>query len=103
VRTITAFPCTSSAWKSSRGQLSDQTPTILNEAGDTRSTPQNWKFQVDRSRADTGARTHFDTGPVSYSVTLMASIYGDRIANGSNSPNTTRLAREKETHDGTPS
>ncbi|WP_346778000.1 TonB-dependent siderophore receptor [Paraburkholderia sp. Ac-20347] len=71
--------------KTDVSRLSDQTPTILNAAGDTRSTPQNWKFQVNRWSADTGARAHFDTGPVSHALTLMASYYGDRIANGSNS------------------
>ncbi|WP_321818134.1 MULTISPECIES: TonB-dependent siderophore receptor [unclassified Paraburkholderia] len=83
-RNVTIFADAGTA-KTDVSRLSDQTPTILNAAGDTRSTPQNWKFQVNRWSADTGARAHFDTGPVSHQVTLMASIYRDRIANGSNS------------------
>ncbi|WP_028207273.1 TonB-dependent receptor [Paraburkholderia nodosa] len=83
-RSVTVFADAGTA-KTDVSRLSDQTPTILNAAGDTRSTPQNWKFQVNRWSADTGARAHFDTGPVSHSLTVMASIYGDRIANGSNS------------------
>ncbi|NIE65383.1 TonB-dependent siderophore receptor [Burkholderia sp. Ax-1719] len=81
---ITVFADAGTA-KTDVSRLSDQTPTILNAAGDTRSTPQNWKFQVNRWSADTGARAHFDTGPVSHALTLMAGFYGDRIANGSNS------------------
>lgn len=83
-RNVTLFADAGTA-KTDVSRLSDQTPTILDAAGDTRSTPQNWKFQVNRWSADTGARAHFDTGPVSHQVTLMASIYRDRIANGSNS------------------
>lgn len=71
--------------KTDVARLSDQTPTILNAAGDTRSTPQNWKFQVNRWSADTGLRAHFDTGPVKHNVALQASIYQDRLAQASNS------------------
>lgn len=81
-RNVTIFADAGTA-KTDVSRLSDQTPTILNAAGDTRSTPQNWKFQVNRWSANTGARAHFDTGPISHQVTLMASIYRDRIANGS--------------------
>lgn len=71
--------------KTDVARLSDQTPTIIDAAGDTRSTPQNWKFQVNRWSADTGLRAHFDTGPVKHALTLQASLYQDRLAQTSNS------------------
>lgn len=61
-------------------RLSDQTPTILNAAGDTSSTPQNARFAINRSSADTGLRAHADTGPVSHAITLQANVYQDRVA-----------------------
>jgi iron complex outermembrane receptor protein len=64
-------------------RLSDQTPTILNEAGDTTSTPRHARFSVDRYTADTGLRAQIDTGPVSHAITLQASIYKDRLAQAS--------------------
>ena len=66
--------------QTSIGRLSDQTPTILNAAGDTRSTPGYYKFQVNRTTADTGLRTRFDTGLVKHAISLQPSIYHDRIA-----------------------
>ncbi|CAE6738115.1 TonB-dependent receptor [Paraburkholderia haematera] len=71
--------------KSDVSRLSDQTPTILNSAGDTTATPQNWKFQINRSTADTGVRTQFSTGAVKHAVVLQANVYQDRIASASNS------------------
>ncbi|RKE37557.1 iron complex outermembrane receptor protein [Paraburkholderia sp. BL23I1N1] len=71
--------------KSDVSRLSDQTPTILNSAGDTAATPQNWKFQINRSTADTGVRTQFSTGAVKHAVVLQANVYQDRIASASNS------------------
>ncbi len=71
--------------KTDVARLSDQTPTIIDAAGDTRSTSQNWKFQVNRWSADTGLRAHFDTGPVKHALTLQASLYQDRLAQASNS------------------
>src|SRR5262249_51446519 len=81
---ITVFADAGGA-KTDVSRMSDQTPTILNAAGDTRATPQNWKFQVNRWSADTGMRAHFDTGPVKHNVALEASIYQDRLAQASNS------------------
>lgn len=66
-------------------RLSDQTPTILNSAGDTRATPMYFKFDIERFTADTGLRTRFDTGAVRHAVTLQTSIYHDQLARGSNS------------------
>ena len=71
--------------KTDVARLSDQTPTIIDAAGDTRSTPQNWKFQVNRWTADTGLRAHFETGPVKHALSLQASLYQDRLAQASNS------------------
>lgn len=81
---ITVFADAGGA-KTDVSRMSDQTPTILNAAGDTRATPQNWKFQVNRWSADTGMRAHFDTGPVKHNVALEASVYQDRLAQASNS------------------
>lgn len=66
-------------------RLSDQTPTLLNAAGDTRSTPMYFKFGVERSSADTGLRARFDTGAVRHAATLQASVYRDQLSRGSTS------------------
>jgi iron complex outermembrane receptor protein len=71
--------------KTDVARLSDQTPSILDSAGDTRSTPQNWQFQVNRWSADTGVRAKFDTGPIKHNVALQTSLYQDRLAQASNS------------------
>jgi iron complex outermembrane receptor protein len=71
--------------KSDVSRLSDQTPTILNAAGDTSATLQNWKFQINRSTADTGVRAQFNTGAVKHAVVFQANVYQDRIASASNS------------------
>lgn len=64
-------------------RLSDQTPTILNAAGDTRATPMYFKFGVERSSADTGLRARFDTAGIRHAVTLQASAYRDQLNRGS--------------------
>lgn len=66
-------------------RLSDQTPMIMNDRGDTSAMPQHWKFQVNRSTADAGLRAKFGTGSVKHVVTFQASFYHDRIANASQS------------------
>lgn len=71
--------------KTDVARLSDQTPTILDASGNTRSIPQNWAFQINRWSADTGVRAHFDTGPITHRVALQASFYRDRLAQASNS------------------
>lgn len=71
--------------KSDVARLSDQTPTIINSAGDTRSTPGYYKFEVQRYTVDTGARARFETGPVSHSTTLQISRYRDELRRGINS------------------
>ncbi|GLU31277.1 TonB dependent/Ligand-Gated channel TonB [Trinickia caryophylli] len=83
-KNVTVFADAGGA-KTDVARLSDQTPTIVDAAGDTRSTPQNWKFQVNRWSADTGVRAKFETGPVAHAVTLQWSIYHDRLAQASNS------------------
>lgn len=67
--------------RSDVSRLSDQTPTILNAAGDTSTAVQNWRFQVNRMSFDTGARARFETGPVKHALALQANLYSDRIAN----------------------
>lgn len=71
--------------KSDVARQSDQTPTILNAAGDTSSVPMYFKFGVERSTADTGLRTRFDTGAVRHAVTLQTSVYRDQLSRGSTS------------------
>lgn len=81
---LTLFANTGGA-KSDVARLSDQTPTILNVAGNTSSTPMYFKFGVERSSADTGLRARFDTGAVRHAVTLQASVYHDQLSRGSTS------------------
>lgn len=59
-------------------RLSDQTPTIVNAAGDTLVTPNHFKFQVDRSTYNAGLRAKLDTGPVRHAITFMGTLYSDR-------------------------
>ena len=65
-------------------RMSDQVPRILNDAGDTSNTPGYYKFNVDRSTADVGARALFATGPVTHTTTLMATRYTDELSRGIN-------------------
>ncbi|KAJ8137821.1 hypothetical protein OY671_008966, partial [Metschnikowia pulcherrima] len=62
---------------------SDQTPTIVNAAGDTSVTPNHFKFQVDRSTYNAGSRAKSDTGPVRHAITFMGTSYSDRNAQAS--------------------
>ena len=71
--------------KSDVKRLSDQVPRILNAAGDTSNTPGYYKFNVDRSTADIGARGMFATGPITHTTTLMATQYQDELSRGINS------------------
>lgn len=68
--------------KSRVTRLSDQTPTIINSAGDTSSTPGYYKFDVQRYTVDAGARLHFDTGPVAHSTALQVNRYRDELRRG---------------------
>lgn len=47
------------------------TPTILNSAGDTTSTPGHFKFDIERNVADAGLRARFDTAAISHTVTFQ--------------------------------
>ncbi|MBV4463486.1 TonB-dependent receptor [Pseudomonas sp. SWRI79] len=71
--------------KSDVARMSDQTPTILNSAGDTRSVPGYYKFEVERYTVDAGARLRFDTGPISHSTTVQVTRYRDELSRGINS------------------
>jgi iron complex outermembrane receptor protein len=64
--------------------MSDQVPRILNAAGDTSNIPGYYKFNVDRSTADVGLRSLFETGPVNHTVTVMATRYQDEMSRGIN-------------------
>lgn len=55
------------------------TPTILNAAGDTRVTPDNFRLEVRRATLDGGLRAAFDTAGVRHAVTLQASRYRDEL------------------------
>ncbi|WP_338763017.1 TonB-dependent receptor [Massilia sp. METH4] len=55
------------------------TPTILDAAGNTRVTPDNFRLRVERSTVDGGLRTAFATGTVRHAVTLQASRYDDEL------------------------
>ncbi|TFY84920.1 TonB-dependent receptor [Pseudomonas nabeulensis] len=68
--------------KSAVARLSDQTPTIVNSAGDTSSIPGYYRFEVQRYTVDTGARLRFDTGPVSHSTAVHVSRYRDELSRG---------------------
>jgi iron complex outermembrane receptor protein len=68
--------------KSDVARISDQTPTIINAAGDTSSTPGYYKFEVQRYTVDAGARLRFDTGPVSHSTALQVTRYRDELSRG---------------------
>jgi iron complex outermembrane receptor protein len=59
------------------------TPTILNAAGDTSSTPQYFKFDIERSTSDVGARTRFKTAGIDHTLTFQASAYRDSLKRGS--------------------
>lgn len=58
-------------------------PQILNAAGEVRTTPAHFIFDIERSTADAGLRTRFDTGEVRHTVTLQASTYRDQLDRGS--------------------
>ena len=68
--------------KSAVARMSDQTPKIINAAGDTDSTPGYYRFEVQRYTVDAGARVRFDTGPVSHSAVVQASRYRDELSRG---------------------
>ncbi|TCU67403.1 iron complex outermembrane receptor protein [Bradyrhizobium sp. R2.2-H] len=59
------------------------TPTILNAAGNTTSTPGRFKFDIDRNVADAGLRARFDTAAISHAVTFQGSYYIDEVSRGS--------------------
>ena len=64
-------------------RLSDQTPTIVNSAGDTLVTPNNFRFKVQRSTYNAGLRAKLDTGPVRHAISFMGSLYNDRNSQAS--------------------
>ncbi|MCR4539445.1 TonB-dependent receptor [Pseudomonas sp. 18.1.10] len=68
--------------KSAVARMSDQTPKIINAAGDTDSTPGYYRFEVQRYTVDAGARVRFDTGPISHSSVVQASRYRDELSRG---------------------
>lgn len=68
--------------KSAVARLSDQTPSIVNTAGDTSSIPGYYRFEVQRYTVDAGARLRFDTGPISHSSTLQVTRYRDELSRG---------------------
>lgn len=71
--------------KSDVARMSDQTPTIINAAGDTSSIPGYYKFEVERYTLDAGARLRFDTGLISHRAVLQVSRYRDVLSRGINS------------------
>ena len=68
--------------RSTVSRLSDQTPTIVDSAGNTSSIPGYYKFAVQRQTLDGGARLRFDSGPVEHQMTLQASRYRDELRRG---------------------
>ncbi|WP_420887840.1 TonB-dependent receptor [Bradyrhizobium yuanmingense] len=58
------------------------TPTILNAAGNTTSTPGRAKFDIERNVADAGVRARIETGAISHAVSLQGSYYMDEVARG---------------------
>ena len=65
-------------------RYSDQTPTIVNRAGDTTATPMNWKFRVRRGSADAGVRLRWRTGALQHALVAMGTVYRDRFGSISN-------------------
>ena len=63
-------------------RMSDQTPTIINAAGDTSSIPGYYRFAVKRYTLDAGARLRLDTGPIRHRATLQVSRYHDELSRG---------------------
>lgn len=63
-------------------RMSDQTPTVINAAGDTSSVPGYYRFNVQRYTVDAGARLRFETGPISHSSTVQVSRYRDELSRG---------------------
>lgn len=59
------------------------TPTILNSAGDTRVTPENFRLDAGRATADAGLRAGFNTGAIRHTLTVQASAYRDRLERAS--------------------
>ena len=59
------------------------TPTILNAAGNTSSTPGRFKFDIDRNVADAGVRARFETGAIAHAVSFQGSYYSDEVSRGS--------------------
>ncbi|MYM81634.1 TonB-dependent siderophore receptor [Duganella sp. FT50W] len=55
------------------------TPTVLNAAGDTRVTPDNFRLDADRATVDGGLRAAFDVAGARHTVTLQASRYRDQL------------------------
>jgi iron complex outermembrane receptor protein len=68
--------------QSNVARMSDQTPTIINAAGDTSSVPGYYKFEVERYTVDAGARLRFDTGPISHRAALQVTRYRDVLSRG---------------------
>lgn len=63
------------------------TPTIINEAGDTRTTQPHsapYRFNIERLTSDAGMRIKFNTAAIRHTVTLQASAYSDRMDRGFN-------------------
>lgn len=55
------------------------TPTLLNGAGDTRVTPENFRLAAARATFDGGLRTAFDLAGTRHTVTVQASRYRDAL------------------------
>ncbi|MDR0279445.1 MAG: TonB-dependent receptor [Paucimonas sp.] len=71
--------------RSEVSRLSDQTPRIVDSAGNTSSVPGYYRFHVQRHTVDAGARLRFDSGPVAHRATLQVSRYRDELGRGINS------------------
>lgn len=58
------------------------TPTITSAAGATTTTPQRFRFDIERSSAELGLRHRFATGSVGHTLSVQASAYRDSLARG---------------------
>ena len=58
-------------------------PTLTNAAGDVRTQPQRFRFDIRRATAEAGLRARLDSGPVEHALTLQAAQYRDRLARAS--------------------
>lgn len=64
------------------------TPLITSSDGDVSVTPQNFIFDIDRTTAEAGVRTRFETAVISHALTLQANHFHAKLDSGFNNGTT---------------